>query len=357
MSESQRIQHIDVWRFIGVSLVIQSHLFIFSTLGALTQIYPFLRRLGRFGELGVLIFFFISGFVICQGLMKEQASTSTVSMKAFYVRRVLRILPPLWLYLTVLALLAARNFINITPEQITNSGLFLCNLDFSGGCSRFAGHTWSLAYEEQFYLLFPLIFFMLPLVARPKLLMIVVGLMILASVSLRVSGANWIADYLMNTIFLLSGCTAALYWHSLSGVMHRMSMKCWILVAAVLVICVGLLPFPAVEYVKTVLYPPLICLLVLGTPLANSKIRAFFQNPTISYLGKISYTVYLWQQLANAPYPAISSWWTPVFILGVWLLAHFSYKYFERPLMGVAIRWSECIKQRKFLKESPGLIG
>jgi peptidoglycan/LPS O-acetylase OafA/YrhL len=87
-------------------------------------------------------------------------------------------------------------------------------------------------------------------------------------------------------------------------------------------------------------------LLVLGTPLAQPRVRAFFQNPLVSYLGKISYTVYLWQQLATAHYPALSPWWTVLFVVGVWLFAHGSYRYFERPLIGIAARWSDSIKRR-----------
>ncbi|MBK8361830.1 MAG: acyltransferase [Comamonadaceae bacterium] len=99
MSDTRRIQHIDAWRFLAVNLVILSHFFIGSNFSFLVTTYPFLLTLGKFGELGVLIFFFISGFVICRGLVDERAETTWVSLKAFYVRRSCRILPPLYLYL------------------------------------------------------------------------------------------------------------------------------------------------------------------------------------------------------------------------------------------------------------------
>jgi len=342
MSDAHRIQHIDAWRFIAVSLVIQGHLFVHSL--SLANQFPFLRRLGRFGTFGVLIFFVISGFVICRGLMEERAGTTVVSLKAFYVRRAFRILPPLYLYLAALTLLGFIGWIGISPPQISNSALFLCNLDVD--CSWFAGHTWSLAYEEQFYLLFPALFVVLGLGPRPRVLLLILGVMVLLSLGCRGLGMDWLAGYLRHMAFVLTGCGAALYWDRLAPLCRSLSFSRWIAALAVLVACVGLLPYPLEAYVQTMLYPPLIGLLVLGTPLAQPRVRAFFQNPWVSYLGKISYTVYLWQQLAMSNFSELSPWWTVLFLVGVWLFAHGSYRYFERPLIGVAAKWSDSIKRR-----------
>jgi peptidoglycan/LPS O-acetylase OafA/YrhL len=194
---------------------------------------------------------------------------------------------------------------------------------------------------------------MLGLVARPKILPMLILLMVLASLGLRSIGADWSAGYISHMIFMLTGCAAALYWGQLSPWCSGLSTRRWLTALVLLILCVGLLPYPLEAYVKTALYPPLIGLLVLGTPVAQPRVRAFFQNPLVSYLGKISYTVYLWQQLATAPYPTLSPWWTIVFVVWVWLFAHFSYQYLERPMIGVARRWSAAIKQRDFAKRSP----
>jgi peptidoglycan/LPS O-acetylase OafA/YrhL len=111
-SEPHRIQHIDAWRFIAVSLVILGHFLVYGNFSFLVTTYPFLRRLGPFGELGVLIFFFISGFVICIGLTEERAVTLRVSLKAFYVRRALRIMPPLYFYLRMVCTPSAAARVN-----------------------------------------------------------------------------------------------------------------------------------------------------------------------------------------------------------------------------------------------------
>lgn len=147
-----------------MSLVIIAHAIAYSNLRFLAETVPGIWRLGRFGTLGVLIFFFISGFVICRGLIDEWTVASTVSLKAFYVRRAFRIFPPLWLWLVAAAFLATIGWGgrgSITLEQVIYTVLFLCNGVWAVGCSEVAGHTWSLAYEEQFYLVFPLLFILL----------------------------------------------------------------------------------------------------------------------------------------------------------------------------------------------------
>ena len=97
-------------------MVIQSHVLVYSGL-KVTFLAPYLNQLDRLGELGVLIFFVISGFVICSGLVAEKSQTGTVCLSAFYVRRFYRIIPPLWLYLCCLLMLDAAGMIEISPQQ------------------------------------------------------------------------------------------------------------------------------------------------------------------------------------------------------------------------------------------------
>jgi peptidoglycan/LPS O-acetylase OafA/YrhL len=181
-----------------------------------------------------------------------------------------------------------------------------------------------------------------------------ISVMVLASIGLKVLGADKVASYFVNMNFLLSGCAAAYYWKYLSPICLRLSVRSWFAVVALLIVCVGLLPDAMNIYLKALLYPPLILLLCLGTPVWEPKLRAFFQEPLLAYLGKISYSVYLWQQLATAPWQTLSPWWTVLFVLCVWVFAHFSYKYFEYPLIRMASRWSDAIKQRELVCRTDG---
>ena len=106
MSATKRIEHIDVWRFFAVILVIQEHFLLFSGIDRyIADIETYSLQIERFGEMGVLIFFSISGFVICNGLNSEKKTTGKICLSAFCARRFFRIVPPMWLYLLTLFIL------------------------------------------------------------------------------------------------------------------------------------------------------------------------------------------------------------------------------------------------------------
>lgn len=335
-----RIDYIDAWRFLAVVMVIQSHIFVYSGL-KVTLLAPFLDPLDRLGELGVLIFFVISGFVICSGLVAEKSRTGTICLSAFYVRRFYRIIPPLWLYLSSLLLLDAGGVIEISPQQALTSASFLCNMPFPDGCSWFAGHTWTLAYEEQFYLFFPLLMLFVPLINNSLRFGLAIGGLIIASVLLNRMGHLFFGEYLMYFIFLLTGCGSALLPENIISRIRRMHIVAWLIVIALLLLGIGYLPVGIEKQVKTVFYPVLILLMVLGTPIRIKSIAVVFKNRGLCYLGRISYTVYLWQELVTGNYVG---WVTFVYIAVVITFAMISYRYIELPLQRTATVISNDLK-------------
>ena len=126
------------------------------------------------GFIGVDIFFVISGFLITRHLHDEVKTTGNVSLKSFYSRRILRILPASMciLFITLLA-----SMIWLSPLQIINYGWDSLIASISGINYRLAAsgtdyfqstttpspfqHFWSLAVEEQFYLIWPLVIFIM----------------------------------------------------------------------------------------------------------------------------------------------------------------------------------------------------
>lgn len=347
-----RVRFLDAWRFIAVCLVIQSHLLIFSGISIVDQ-YEFVRRFGRFGTLGVSIFFFLSGYVICTGLLVEYNHTQRVSLLAFYARRFFRITPPLALFLIACYVLAKFQLIVISNEQLVNSALYLCNLPVSGGCSWYAGHTWSLAYEEQFYLIFPLLFIWLfwKSHSRKFFLFIWAGF-IFMSLLFKSVGWDLAGGYLSNMSFLLTGVVAAFYKNELFQRLHQTTLAHWLATGSIFLMAVFLLPYSVEKYSSTLIYPLLIGYLVLATPVHSSGFSLFFENYFICYLGRISYTVYLWQQLATAKYEYLPLIWYPIMIVAVWVFAHYSFKFFETPLIHYASGLSRRIKERGLNKGS-----
>ncbi|MCK5535353.1 MAG: acyltransferase [Bacteroidales bacterium] len=120
------------------------------------------------GKLGVILFFVISGFLITTLLLKERSTTSTINLKNFYVKRILRIWP---LYFLIMAL--SILFINkldifqmpiyssLLYEKIdTNNNIMLLLLvmpNYMNVMVPYAAQTWSIGIEEQFYLIQPFI--------------------------------------------------------------------------------------------------------------------------------------------------------------------------------------------------------
>jgi len=144
---------IDGLRAIAVMLVLVFHFDLFS--------------LGKAGFIGVDVFFVISGFLITS-IIKKQLDNNTFSLKNFYIKRVRRLAPPLVavLLLTLLVgsfILLPTEFKELTT-QVFFSQLYIANIFFWQSVNYFGLHadgvfllhTWSLAVEEQFYLLYPL---------------------------------------------------------------------------------------------------------------------------------------------------------------------------------------------------------
>lgn len=349
MKLGDRIQFIDAWRCMAVVLVVAHHIVSFSTLHVYFYRVPeAVTRLAVLGRFGVLIFFCISGFVICRGMIQERTPLG-LTLTAFYCRRSLRILPPFFIYLSAITFLSHfTEAIQSSGSQIIKAGTFFCNLPIVGDCGWFVSHTWSLAYEEQFYLIFPFLFLLLGMVAKPKNLLIIVGVLCLMALLFNMINANFFANYITMFIYMLSGCAAALYWHKLRPFFDKMPVIIWFALTLLTFVLAGTFPFPPfVEQIKqTLVMPLLICFMVFGTPIKNFWIKAVFENSSITYFGKISFSVYLWQQLATANFQAAPPWLSLILLSAVVFFAYYSYEYLERPFIKLGAHWSNKIKMR-----------
>jgi peptidoglycan/LPS O-acetylase OafA/YrhL len=168
-----RLKELDGWRAISVLLVITYHI---GSYQYATFTFPH-HRVAEFlndcGPLGVRVFFAISGFVICRLLILEERRCGAVSLRGFYVRRAFRILPPYCLYLATICLLLSFQLIVGTWRVFLIAALFLYDVRSLAIHSWFVGHTWSLAVEEQFYLIFPTLWVLTRGAARRYLFLII----------------------------------------------------------------------------------------------------------------------------------------------------------------------------------------
>jgi peptidoglycan/LPS O-acetylase OafA/YrhL len=144
-----RIPSLDGLRALSIGFVLLGHLC--GTQGFVKAI----PHVGGLGELGVRVFFVISGFLITTLLLKEWRDTGSISIRDFYLRRVFRIFPAFYAFLICVLLLAALGVIRLRPFDALAAATYTMN--YHPQRSWWVGHLWSLSVEEQFYLLWPLL--------------------------------------------------------------------------------------------------------------------------------------------------------------------------------------------------------
>jgi peptidoglycan/LPS O-acetylase OafA/YrhL len=327
---------LDGWRGVAVLMVIASHAFGATWL--------------RVGELGVSIFFALSGLLICNRLLAEADSGGRVSLRAFYVRRAFRILPPALIFLIVLAILD----VPASRRELWSCALFWRNYFLDGGW--YTGHFWSLAVEEHFYLIFPIML----VLAGPRRRLAIVAAVVLALIAWRLIDEQWpcpIDRISAVRQYYRSDCRLAdLLLGSLTMLLAARLPRRAIRVAAIVgglvvlaVLCQRRLPWPAVSL-------PLPWLL-LGTVLRpNGFAGRALEWPLLARVGRMSYSLYIWQQLFFDPHQSIRStglaWmqdW-PWNLVGLAVVATATHLVVERPLTALGRRLAKSVGGRKHLR-------
>ena len=152
--EPDRIPSLDGLRAISIALVVFGHL------SGTQHFLP--ERVGSFfgvGDLGVRVFFVISGFLITRLLLTEVEARGRIHLGKFYLRRTFRIFPPYYAFLLALLAMNAAGWLALNVGDLTHAVTYTSN--YHPGRSWNVGHTWSLSVEEQFYLLWPAVLLLL----------------------------------------------------------------------------------------------------------------------------------------------------------------------------------------------------
>jgi len=289
-----RIYSLDGLRAISISLVLVYHLV--GTRGfplAHEDDLPF-----DVGNFGVVVFFVISGYLITTLLLGELGRRGTISLRRFYFRRTARIFPPYYAYIFVMLALTLVGIVSIPARD------FACALTYTSNFiwpSWHLAHTWSLAVEEQFYLLWPATLWLLG--TRRAFTCALV--FVLAAPVFRV--ATWRAGVYHGALFpavgdsIACGCLLA-GWRSTLEAMPRymafLRSRAFILVPAILVgvlwarhwIFLSHLAFQSLENVLIA-----VCLHYCLLFPAGAFGRLLNSQPLV-FVGRLSYSLYLVQQ-------------------------------------------------------------
>ena len=267
------------------------------------------------GFIGVDVFFVISGFLITSILLRE-IDENRFSILGFYERRARRILPALFAMMGVVALAAIAFFI---PEDLDAFGkslaaasLFLSNVWFFSELGYFTEaaelkpllHTWSLGIEEQYYLVFPVLLWVLFRALRASRIFSVLALLTAVSFAMSVWAASrapdaafYLPQYRMWELFLGSLLAMASAWGWLKLLAPRLGLQTFLSVAGLLAILVPVLVYgPETRFPGVAaLLPCLGALLLIATggQVITPVSRLLSTRPLV-FIGRISYSVYLW---------------------------------------------------------------
>lgn len=340
-TSTSRVPSLDGLRAFSILCVLWGH-------AAGTAGFPI--RWSLDGALGVHIFFVISGFIITLLLLQEEQNRGAISLTGFYLRRAVRILPAYWVYLSVVALLGWRG-----AFPFSFAGNILPSLTFTMGFGFWrapviwqTAHTWSLAIEEQFYLVWPPMLVLLGRRWRLLAAALVAGL--------GPAGRWWIYQHpqqwgliwtiVGNADMLGWGCALAIVREDYPDLLAKVvAWRPWLARLA----CVAVIEFAPWYFWKSFVrkYPPFstnvlaysaqaaaVAFLIASlTQVRRGILYRMLNLLWVAGIGVLSYSLYLWQELflARPTHPPMWNRW-PANLLCAVAAALASYFLIERPI-------------------------
>ena len=319
------------------------------------------------GDLGVRFFFVISGFLITWLMLLEHDRHGKVSLKAFYIRRALRILPVYFGF--ILCLAALQYFTKFSQSTAEWVGNLTFTTNFFGG-NFTSEHLWSLSTEEQFYLLWPGLFVLLSIAKNFRFALRVLLIPVLAAPFCRVMGYTQhpvlLAPVMRHFSFfayfdsLAIGCAGAII---LSRRKERVkeffdSHRNLTLIVGTLLI---LVPYclTKMRWVRPLTVPLAYSsqgfgfglLLLLSITHPNWGAFRALNWTWVRQIGILSYSIYIWQQLFCSPPDAFgwnTPWWMsfPGWLVPVFALGFASYYGFERPFLKLRAKFRKGYDNR-----------
>lgn len=298
-----RVASLDGLRALSIAMVLFNHAQVSCNFPAGTPAwFGWLFH----GQLGVRIFFVISGFIITLLILREERNTGVFSVKNFYLRRIIRILPVYYLF--IIAVIIINNFHDLR----LNDGELAAAITFTTGWWKngtwILGHTWSLSVEEQFYLLWPCVIFF---VTSPSKRIIVsccaVALYPVMRIIVYKSSLSLQRGYIFigSGDSILFGCLLAfiLFYHQDQV---RKYFSSYIIVVRIFLIfliwgstalqskaMLGMITVPFSNTVESIAITWLIASFILN----RDWIHWLLNTKAMIFIGTISYSWYIWQQL------------------------------------------------------------
>lgn len=342
-------------RFIAALLVIIHHIEQFKSIIKLDNYLYKIPFVLIIGKIGVVLFFVLSGFLITYLLLAEENSFKTISVKKFYIRRILRIWP-LYFLIIILAFLVLPHISIFTlpgfGKDVIYAELFLKlflyviffpNLVLSLlGMVPYVSHTWSIGTEEQYYLVWPVI---LKYFKKHRLLLMLIIIAAYLAVS-QILSAHYPASLPYKKVFVAFWAGFNIDCMAIGGIyaillfqknrLLKILLNNYLVYATIILVIVLLVTgfiFPFLHYE---LYSVLFGIVILNFA-ANDKMKISLENRLFNYLGNISYGLYMYHpvgivlalRIGLAINLSTNWFFYPLSLIITICLAGLSYKYYE----------------------------
>lgn len=288
-TSGKRIPSLDGLRAVAIALVIVSH---------------YCREVNwgdsfGLGSLGVRVFFIISGYLITDLLLNELDQHGCINLPRFYFRRTIRIFPAFYFYVACMLLISALGWGTLSFRAALPALTYTSNY-FGPSVHGLIRHTWSLATEEQFYLIWPAV---LAMSGRRRGLLVLLALLVLAPLSghlLSQCFGHPIPAFFNGPIGI--GCLLSIA----RGYLHKRvlylrwvhSVAGLLLPLVILASSLEVLHRDGARDAVSSLVANVSIALWLDQAVVNARgpIGSVLNNPIVVYIGALSYSIYLWQQ-------------------------------------------------------------
>lgn len=260
---------------------------------------PFNSQIFTRGYLGVDMFFVLSGFLITFLLIKEKFKNNNVSLTKFYIRRTLRIFPLYFAFLgflTVWILITSPEKSSEVLQALPYYILYISNW-IPGDVEPYFHRAWSLAVEEQFYLVWPLLFSFLPQLRATSI--IIAFIFLVTALDLSTTGGN--LSHLIHMLLpfrtLLLGCLLAI---ALCNTQSYTFLKKVLTPKPVIIFVAGLLLYsifrvegPIIEINQLIVHILMVAFLACAVINENNILKGVLSWRPLQLCGIVSYGMYI----------------------------------------------------------------
>ena len=338
-----RLPSLDGLRAVSIGLVILSHL------PGKDSFVPWLWHLGA-GNLGVRVFFVISGFLITTLLLAEYEKSGRISLKHFYFRRTFRIMPAAYVFLLAMWLASRLGLHELSLASVLRAATYTSNY-LTGEWP--VGHTWSLSVEEQFYLLWPGLLVLVGLRGgfRGAMLMLLISPLCRTAATLL---GYWpgpprytlecVADALAIGCLLARHRDAFWQWRPYRALMESpAALLLPVAVVASSVFTVHAPPAVAGAVGYSLLNLAIVLTIDWCLRVPTSLVGRVLNLAPVAFVGTLSYSLYLWQQPFLNEKVTLS---LPLRLAGLCVFALASYYAVERPFLTLRSRIERRVFRR-----------